>query len=131
MTTVPTTMRASVLLETRSIELQERPVPRPGPDEVLVQVRSVGVCGSDVHYYKEGRIGDYVVERRWCSATRSPGVVVDVGPGVPEDRVGERVAIEPQRPCRRCRACKTGTRTCVRGWSSTRRRRTTAPSATT
>lgn len=105
---VPTTMRASVLLETRKIEMQERPVPEPGPDEVLVQVRSVGVCGSDVHYYKEGRIGDYVVDQPLVLGHEVSGVVVDVGPGVPEERVGERVAIEPQKPCRRCRACKTG-----------------------
>jgi L-iditol 2-dehydrogenase len=101
-------MRASVLTEARKIEMQERPVPRPGPDEVLVHVRSVGVCGSDVHYYKEGRIGDYVVEQPLVLGHEVSGVVVDVGPGVPEERVGQRVAIEPQKPCRRCRACKTG-----------------------
>jgi L-iditol 2-dehydrogenase len=101
-------MRASVLTEARKIEMQERPVPRPGPDEVLVHVRSVGVCGSDVHYYKEGRIGDYVVEQPLVLGHEVSGVVVDVGPGVPEERVGQRVAVEPQKPCRRCRACKTG-----------------------
>ena len=56
------TMRASVLTAPSTIEMQERPVPTPGPDEVLVQVGSVGVCGSDVHYYKHGRIADMVVE---------------------------------------------------------------------
>ncbi len=54
MATLPTTMRANVLVRQGLMEMQERPVPRPGPDEVLVQVRSVGVCGSDVHYYKRG-----------------------------------------------------------------------------
>ena len=49
MSEIPSTMRASVLLRQGVVEMQERPVPRPGPDEVLVQVRSVGVCGSDVH----------------------------------------------------------------------------------
>ncbi|MCW2836462.1 MAG: Alcohol dehydrogenase GroES domain protein, partial [Marmoricola sp.] len=57
-----TMMRASVLTGPRTIELQERPVPEPGPDEVLVRVGSVGVCGSDVHYYEHGRIGSMVVE---------------------------------------------------------------------
>jgi L-iditol 2-dehydrogenase len=108
MTDIPTTMRASVLTDKQTIELQERPVPRPGPDEVLVRVRSVGVCGSDVHYYKEGRIGDFVVEAPLVLGHEVSGVIVDVGSDVPQGRVGERVAIEPQRPCRRCRLCKTG-----------------------
>ena len=101
-------MRASVLTARRTIELQERPVPRPGPDDVLVRVRSVGVCGSDVHYYKEGRIGSFVVDEPLVLGHEVSGVVVDVGREVPRSRVGERVAIEPQRPCRRCRACKAG-----------------------
>ncbi len=105
---IPTTMRASVLLEQERVEMQERPVPRPGPGEVLVRVRSVGVCGSDVHYYKHGRIGDMVVTAPLVLGHEVSGVVVDVGRGVPEDRVGERVAIDPQVPCRQCRHCKTG-----------------------
>lgn len=105
---IPTTMRASVLVKQQTIEMQERPVPRPAADEVLVQVRSVGVCGSDVHYYKEGRIGEFVVSQPLVLGHEVSGVIVDVGAEVPEERVGERVAIEPQRPCRRCRQCKTG-----------------------
>lgn len=50
-------MRVSVLRGIRDIALAERPVPAPGPGEVLIQVSSVGVCGSDVHYYEHGRIG--------------------------------------------------------------------------
>jgi L-iditol 2-dehydrogenase len=105
---VPTTMRASVLVTKGVIEMQERPVPAPAAGEVLVRVASVGVCGSDVHYYKEGRIGSYVVDSPLVLGHEVSGLVVDVGPGVDESRVGERVAIDPQRPCRRCRACKAG-----------------------
>lgn len=108
MSDVPDTMRASVLLEARRLEMQDRPTPMPGPDEVLVRVRSVGVCGSDVHYYAEGRIGDFVVEEPLVLGHETSGVVAGVGADVPADRVGQRVAIEPQRPCRRCRQCKTG-----------------------
>ncbi|MDV7267433.1 alcohol dehydrogenase catalytic domain-containing protein, partial [Rhodococcus oxybenzonivorans] len=50
-------MRASVLVEPGRIEIRERAVPTPAPGDVLVQVSSVGVCGSDAHYYREGRIG--------------------------------------------------------------------------
>ncbi len=107
-TTVPTTMRASVLLKQGVVEMQERPVPAPGDGEVLVRVGSVGVCGSDVHYYKHGRIGDMVVTAPIVLGHEVSGTVVSVGRGVPESRVGDRVAIDPQVPCRQCRQCKTG-----------------------
>jgi threonine dehydrogenase-like Zn-dependent dehydrogenase len=58
----PSTNRAAVLVRPREIVLERRPVPAPGPREVLVEVTSVGVCGSDVHWYEHGRIGDLVVE---------------------------------------------------------------------
>ena len=105
---VPDTMRASVLLGQRKIEMQERSVPRPAPDEVLVRVRSVGVCGSDVHYYMHGRIGAHVVDAPLVLGHEVSGVVVATGDAVAADRVDERVALEPQRPRRRCRHCKSG-----------------------
>lgn len=108
MTTIPSTMRASVRVDKQTIEMQERPVPSPAPDEVLVQVCSVGVCGSDVHYYRDGRIGAFVVREPLVLGHEVSGIVVDVGADVSDTRIGERVAIEPQRPCRRCRHCKTG-----------------------
>ncbi|MDT7659914.1 MAG: L-iditol 2-dehydrogenase, partial [Pseudonocardiales bacterium] len=54
---IPATMRAAVLISQGEIRIEERPVPMPEPDEVLIRVASVGVCGSDVHYYRKGRIG--------------------------------------------------------------------------
>ena len=54
-------MRVSVLRGVRQVELEERPMPTPGPEDVVVKIGSVGVCGSDVHYYGHGRIGPYVV----------------------------------------------------------------------
>jgi L-iditol 2-dehydrogenase len=104
----PSTMRVSVLSGPSTIEMQERPVPTPGPDELLVRVGSVGVCGSDVHYYKHGRIADMVVRGPLVLGHEVGGRITAVGSDVPHDRVGERVALEPQRPCRRCRYCKTG-----------------------
>ena len=105
---VPATMRASVLLEPGVLVVEERPVPTPDPDQVLIRVASVGVCGSDVHYYRHGRIGAYVVEQPLVLGHEASGVIVAVGADVPASRVGERVSIEPQRPCRTCSYCRSG-----------------------
>ena len=91
-------MRASVLIETGRIESQERPVPRPEPGDVLVEVSSVGVCGSDAHYFRHGRIGEHVVREPLVLGHEAAGRIVAVGDGVSTDRIGQRVSIEPQRP---------------------------------
>ena len=95
---IPTTMRASVLLTKEKIAVEDRPLPVLEPDEVLIKVSSVGVCGSDVHYYKEGRIGDFVVESPLILGHEAAGTIVAVGASVAAERVGERVSIEPQHP---------------------------------
>ena len=105
---LPATMTVSVLRAAGELALEERPVPRPGPGEVLVEVGSVGVCGSDVHYYRHGRIGDYVVDSPLVLGHEAGGRVVAVGAGVDPQRLGQRVAMEPGVPCRQCRECKTG-----------------------
>lgn len=107
-TEIPRTMRASVLLEQGVVQIEERPVPVPAADEVLVKVSSVGVCGSDIHYYREGRIGDFVVDGPLVLGHEVSGTIVAVGAGVSTGRIGERVAIEPQRPCRICAQCSAG-----------------------
>ncbi|WP_188543941.1 NAD(P)-dependent alcohol dehydrogenase [Rhodococcoides trifolii] len=91
-------MQASVLMKQGVIDVQERPVPTCAHDEVLVRVASVGVCGSDAHYYREGRIGSFVVESPIVLGHEASGLIVAVGGGVSPDRVGQRVSIEPQRP---------------------------------
>ncbi|MFD3445200.1 NAD(P)-dependent alcohol dehydrogenase [Microbacteriaceae bacterium 4G12] len=101
-------MRASLLLEPGVVEVQQRRIPEPGHDEVVVRIAAVGVCGSDVHYYHEGRIGDFVVEEPMILGHEASGVITAVGSGVPADRIGERVSIEPQRACRVCAQCKRG-----------------------
>jgi L-iditol 2-dehydrogenase len=102
------TMRASVLTGVESLAIEDRPVPTPAPHEVLVEVAAVGVCGSDVHYFRHGRIGDYVVTAPMILGHELSGRIAAVGSGVDTGRVGQRVAIEPQHPCRRCRQCMSG-----------------------
>src|SRR5688572_1137854 len=106
--TIPPTMRASVLTAQRALTVEEVPTPAYGSEEVLVEVAAVGVCGSDTHYFRHGRIGDFVVEGPLILGHELSGRIVAVGSEVPESRIGERVAIEPQKPCRRCRECRGG-----------------------
>ena len=78
--------------------MEDRPVPSPAPGDVLIRVSSVGVCGSDTHYYRHGRVGSFVVEAPLVLGHEAAGTIVAVGDGVPASRIGQRVSIEPQRP---------------------------------
>ena len=91
-------MRAAVLVEPGRIEMAQRPVPKPAAGDVLVRVSSVGVCGSDTHYYRHGRVGGFVVEAPLVLGHEAAGTIVGVGESVDPSRVGQRVSIEPQRP---------------------------------
>lgn len=93
-----TRMRAAVLVEPGRIEMEERPIPTPGPGDVLVRVSAVGVCGSDTHYYRHGRVGSFVVEAPLVLGHEAAGTIVGVGESVDPSRIGQRVSIEPQRP---------------------------------
>src|SRR3954454_11012053 len=101
-------MRAAVLQRPGLVTIEERADPERGPGEVLVGVAAVGICGSDVHYYRHGRIGRYVVEQPLVLGHESSGTIAALGAGVPQTRLGERVAVEPGVPCRRCAWCKRG-----------------------
>ena len=102
------TMRASVLESKKTLRVEERPIPVPDADQVLIKVAAVGVCGSDVHYYREGRLGDFVVDKPLILGHEASGTIVAAGSEVSSARVGQRVAIEPQRPCGHCRECRAG-----------------------
>ena len=107
-TAVGQSMAASVLVTAGDVRVETVPVPVPGPDQVLVRIAAVGVCGSDVHYYHSGRIGDFVVEAPMILGHEAAGTIVGVGSAVSPERVGQRVSIEPQRACRTCEQCKRG-----------------------
>lgn len=84
------------------------PVPAVKDNEVLVKIDSVGICGSDVHYYQHGRIGDFVVEGDFILGHECAGEVVEAGSAVKGLKVGDRVALEPGKTCGKCEFCKTG-----------------------
>ena len=86
----------------------QRPIPTPKANEALVKLEYVGICGSDMHYYETGAIGDYVVEPPFVLGHEPGGVVVAVGEDVKHLKVGDRVALEPGKTCGHCEFCKTG-----------------------
>lgn len=100
--------RVSVLDTDLTLRIEEREIPQPGPDEVLVQVKSVGVCGSDIHYFEHGRIADFIVEQPLVLGHEAAGVVSAVGKNVTDLEVGTTVAMEPGVPCGRCKECRAG-----------------------
>lgn len=102
------TMRAVVLHPPRELRLEERPIPTITADQVLVRIRAVGVCGSDVHYWHSGRIGPVVVEGPMILGHECAGELVEVGAQVTHLHVGDRVALEPGVPCGRCDLCRAG-----------------------
>jgi L-iditol 2-dehydrogenase len=102
------TNRAAVLYAPGDLRVEERPMPEPGPREVLVEIAAVGVCGSDVHYYEHGRIGSHVVRSPMVLGHESAGRVVALGSDVSKHAVGDRVTLEPGVPCGRCRECRAG-----------------------
>ena len=105
---LPATMRANILKGQGDMAMATLPLPQLDADQVLVQVAAVGVCGSDVHYYEHGRIGPYVVDHPLVLGHELSGRIAAVGSAVDPARIGQRVAVEPQRPCRKCRQCKAG-----------------------
>jgi L-iditol 2-dehydrogenase len=102
-------MKAAVLAGRRRIEIREIPGPllRKGTD-VLLRVRATGVCGSDVHYYSEGRIGDHVVEYPFVAGHECAGVIEKAGRAVTRLKPGDRVAVDPAVVCGVCDQCLSG-----------------------
>lgn len=102
------TMKTAVMLDIGKIGFEEREIPQVKDDEVLVKLEYVGICGSDLHYYESGAIGDFVVKPPFVLGHEPGGTVVEVGKDVKHLKVGDRVALEPGKTCGHCEFCKTG-----------------------
>ena len=100
--------KAAVMYGIHDVRVEERPVPEPGPHEVLVEIKAIGVCGSDVHYYEEGKIGSFVVREPLILGHESSGVIVGLGDKVTKHAAGERVTLEPGVPDMVCHECRAG-----------------------
>lgn len=103
-----TLMKAAVLHAKKDLRIEDVPRPSPREDEVLIQVKANGICASDVHFYFDGHLGAFAVDRPYIPGHECSGVVAEVGRNVSRLKPGDRVVIEPGIPCRRCRFCKSG-----------------------
>ncbi|WP_027060677.1 NAD(P)-dependent alcohol dehydrogenase [Mesorhizobium loti] len=102
-------MRALVLEKKGELSLREIALPLDvGPDDVKIAIHTVGVCGSDVHYYTHGAIGSYVVRAPMVLGHEAAGTVVETGANVGTFKVGDRVCMEPGVPNLSSRATKLG-----------------------
>lgn len=101
-------MKAIYLDKINTFSEKELAKPECGERQVLVRMKAVGVCGSDVHYWKNGRIGQFVVEEPLILGHECSGVITDVGEKVSKFAVGDRVVLEPGIPCMKCEHCLKG-----------------------
>ncbi|RWE81118.1 MAG: NAD(P)-dependent alcohol dehydrogenase [Mesorhizobium sp.] len=102
-------MRALVLEKKGELSLREIALPQDvGPDDVRIAIHTVGVCGSDVHYYTHGAIGSYIVRQPMVLGHEASGTIVETGANVTSLKVGDRVCMEPGVPNLSSRATKLG-----------------------
>ena len=101
-------MRAFILHDKEDLRNGELPTPKAHSGQVIVRVRCVGICGSDVHYFSHGRVGNFVPKRPFALGHEFAGEVSDIGEDVSGFLVGNRVVIDPSQPCGQCRYCRNG-----------------------
>ena len=99
------TMRAVVTHGAGDLRLAERPVPAPGPGEIAVDIRYGGICGSDVHYWRHGAVGEFQLREPLVLGHEIVGRVREAGPGTQAPPPGTPVAVHPLASCGRCRQC--------------------------
>lgn len=90
------------------MEIRELPMPTPTDEDVIVRIEYVGVCGSDIHFFEEGRIGKKVITGPFILGHECAGEVVELGRNVTHLQVGDKVALEPGVSCGMCEFCKSG-----------------------
>jgi L-iditol 2-dehydrogenase len=101
-------MKSLRLIEPRTFRWDDEPTPEPGPGEVRIKVQKVGICGSDIHKYAHGRIGDVTLKSPLILGHEFAGIVDKPGPGVSGISEGQLVGVDPAVPCERCEHCYQG-----------------------
>jgi len=101
-------MKVAVMTGIGKMDYVERDIPQIGSGEVLVKLEYVGICGSDMHYYESGRIGNFIVKPPFVLGHEPGGTVIETGADVTNLKPEDRVALEPGKTCGHCEFCKTG-----------------------
>lgn len=101
-------MKVAIMTDIGKMAYTERPIPQTGADEALIKLEYVGICGSDMHYYESGGIGDYKVKPPFVLGHEPGGTVVEVGANVKHLKKGDKVALEPGKTCGKCEFCRQG-----------------------
>ena len=99
---------AVVLEKIDEIVMRDVGMPVLKEGQVMIEMKSVGICGSDVHYWKHGRIGHFICDGPMVLGHECAGIVSEVGPGCSTLKVGDRVALEAGLPCEKCDICDAG-----------------------
>ncbi len=90
------------------LRIEDSELPEAGPGQVLIRLGAGGICGSDLHYYYEGRNGSFVVREPLIPGHEASGVVAKVGPGVTRVKPGDKIAVSPSHACGQCDYCREG-----------------------
>ncbi|KAD7480408.1 hypothetical protein E3N88_03544 [Mikania micrantha] len=106
---VEETNMAAWLLGIKNIQIQPYNLPTLGPDDVKVQIKALGICGSDVHHFKNLRVANFIVKKPMVIGHECAGIIKDIGSNVKSLAIGDRVALEPGISCQTCNLCKNGT----------------------
>src|SRR3954468_22939875 len=101
-------MRACVAHGAGDLRIDELEVRKPGSGEVAVAISHGGICGSDLHYYHRGGVGDFRIREPMVLGHEVVGTVAELGPGVEGPAVGTPVAVHPATPCGKCPECRDG-----------------------
>lgn len=101
-------MKSMMLTGIRQMEMKEIPEPViTGPHEVKIKMAVLGICGSDIHYYTQGKIGSQQADYPYSVGHEGAGIVVETGSAVTRVKIGDKIAIEPALPCGSCDQCRS------------------------
>lgn len=101
-------MKALVAHAAKDLRIEEQPMPSAGPGEVLLRLKTGGICGSDLHYYNHGGFGTVRLKEPMILGHEVSAIVEEVGSGVRDLARGTLVSVSPSRPCKTCRYCQEG-----------------------
>lgn len=105
---MPNQNRCLYLDSEHHLTIKNEIIPIPAPGQVLIKIASNGICGSDVHFYHEGRLGNFVVTTPYIPGHEASGTIESCGPDTSLFQIGDRVVIEPGITCGHCHNCKIG-----------------------